>query len=339
MVPPPVCPSGHTSESTDYCDICGSPMASASAAGGGSAPAPTPAAPKPMGVVCPNCEVMNAPGALFCEACGYDYTTGTMPRPPEPSVLDLDTPLPDAPAGDAAPSVSAVETPAPLPDSGSGTPAPEAGATGSPPASEADPAAVASAAAALDIDAPAPQSQPSAPSAPPAPVSAVAPPAVAAPASTPSASAPGIGPDASGDTFEWVLEIWIDPEWYALQESPDPMPSAGLPDIIPLRKRSLLIGRPSRSRNIHPDIDCEPDTGISRRQAQLSTDGTRWFLEDLGSANGTFVAEASQGMPTDPIPTGRRYELDGDERIYLGAWTRLVLRRATPEELEAYASA
>lgn len=333
MVPPAVCPSGHTSESTDYCDICGSPMGSGGPGGGSPAPAPAPAEPKPMGVVCPNCEVMNAPGALFCEACGYDYTTGTMPRPPEPSVLDLDTPLPD----EAAQPVSAVEAPEPLPDDESGTPTPAAGDSGSPaPASAADPAAAASAAAALDIDAPAPQPSPSAS---PAPVSAVAPPAAASASGAPTGSIPEFGTDASGESFEWVLEIWIDPEWYALQESPDPMPSAGLPDIIPLRKRSLLIGRPSRSRNIHPDIDCEPDTGISRRQAQLTTDGTRWFIEDLGSANGTFVAEASQGMPTDPIPTGRRYELDGDERIYLGAWTRLVLRRATPEELEAYASA
>lgn len=331
---PPVCPSGHTSESTDYCDICGSPMGPSGSGSAAPAQASASAEPKPMGVVCPNCEVMNAPGALFCEACGYDYTTGTMPRPPEPSVLDLDTPLPDVPADDAAQPVSAVETPAPRPAGGSGTPDPEAAApTG--PASEADPAAAASAAAALDIDTPAPQPGPTTPP----PTAAVPPPAAAEAAVSSGAPASGAGAETSGDTFEWVLEIWIDPEWYALQESPDPMPSAGLPDIIPLRKRSLLVGRPSRSRNIHPDIDCEPDTGISRRQAQLTTDGTRWFIEDLGSANGTFVAEASQGMPTDPIPTGRRYELDGDERIYLGAWTRLVLRRATPEELEAYASA
>ena len=36
------------------------------------------------GVPCPNCETPNLPEALFCEACGYDFTTGTMPRPLAP---------------------------------------------------------------------------------------------------------------------------------------------------------------------------------------------------------------------------------------------------------------
>lgn len=184
----------------------------------------------------------------------------------------------------------------------------------------------------LDLDAPMPQRQ-----APHSAVPAPQPSAVDAPGEDPGGAVPAQEPES--DSFDWVLEVWVDPEWYALQDSPDPMPSAGLPDIMPLRKSTLLIGRPSRSRNIHPDIDCEPDTGISRRQAQLTTDGTRWFIEDLGSANGTFVAEASGAMPTTPIQPGRRRELSGDERIYLGAWTRLVLRRATPEEQEAYATA
>ena len=30
---------------------------------------------------CPNCGTDNPADALFCEACGYDFTTGTMPRP------------------------------------------------------------------------------------------------------------------------------------------------------------------------------------------------------------------------------------------------------------------
>ncbi len=30
---------------------------------------------------CPNCGADNSVDALFCENCGYDFTTGTMPRP------------------------------------------------------------------------------------------------------------------------------------------------------------------------------------------------------------------------------------------------------------------
>ncbi|MDN5727325.1 MAG: zinc ribbon domain-containing protein, partial [Propionibacteriales bacterium] len=88
-----ICPSGHQSEAEDYCDTCGAPIdpstqpapapaPSASAASGsmpsasGAPPATVSAQPQP----CPNCQVRNSPDALFCEACGYDFTTGSMPR-------------------------------------------------------------------------------------------------------------------------------------------------------------------------------------------------------------------------------------------------------------------
>jgi hypothetical protein len=185
---------------------------------------------------------------LFCEACGYDFTTGTMPRPPDAvpaSALDLDV----GSAGAAA------------------------GAAGSP-------------------------------QAPVAPAIAV----------------------------EWVAEVWVDPDWYEAQESEDPCPSPGLPAVIRLSLQSVLIGRPSASRNIHPDINCTGDPGVSRRQAQLTTDGQRWWIEDLQSSNGTYVGPASGPLPTEPVPAGQRRELAEDDRVYLGAWTRLVVRRATPEE-------
>ena len=36
--------------------------------------------------------------------------------------------------------------------------------------------------------------------------------------------------------------------------------------------------------------------------------------------------------PSDPVPPGQRRELSEDDRVYVGAWTRIVVRRATPEE-------
>jgi hypothetical protein len=274
------CPNGHASAADDYCDTCGAPIAAAStldapaAAGVGAERPATPAAPSSGGgepaaagaVTCPSCSTDNPAGSLFCEACGYDFTTGTMPRPPDgegaPSALDL---------GPAA------QAPAPAPDSA----APEA--TQSPDASSVAPA-------------------PTAPSvAPPVPV-------------------------------QWVTEVWVDPDWYDAQESEEACPSPGLPAVVPLSRRSVLVGRPSASRSIHPDIDCSGDIGVSRRQAQLTTDGQRWWVEDLQSANGTYVGAASGPLPTSPLPPGQRHELAEDDRIYLGAWTRLVVRRATPEE-------
>ncbi|MFI6673984.1 FHA domain-containing protein [Kribbella sp. NPDC050470] len=230
------CPSGHPSVSTDYCDVCGLPIGAAATPAAASVPAPAVAAPAgpaaPATQTCPNCSESAAADALFCESCGYDFTTGTMPRPA--SSLDLGTPPP----------------------------------------------------------------------VPPAPLG----------------------------TADWVVERWVDPDWYALQQSDDPCPSPGLPVVIPLTEKSVLIGRPSRSRNIHPEIDCGDDTGVSRRQAQLSTDGTRWWVEDLQSSNGTYVAPAAGPLPEDPIVPGQRRELNPDDRVYVGAWTRLVVRKATPEE-------
>jgi len=149
-----------------------------------------------------------------------------------------------------------------------------------------------------------------------------APPATAA---VPDSVAPPVA-------VEWVAEVWVDPDWYADQDSDEPCPSAGLPVVVPLRTQSLLIGRRSQSRNIHPEIECSSDVGVSRRQAQLTTDGQRWWVEDLQSSNGTYVGAASGPLPTDALPAGQRRELAEDDRIYVGAWTRIVVRRATPEE-------
>ncbi|TDW87743.1 FHA domain-containing protein [Kribbella pratensis] len=246
------CPSGHPSTSTDYCDVCGLPIPAGTPAGStdpAASAAPAAAAPDtsatpaasgaaPAGQLCPNCSDAASADALFCESCGYDFTTGTMPRPA--SSLDL--------------------------------------------------------------------------------------------SSGPARATPPATPSAPAALAEWVVERWVDPDWYAVQQSDDPCPSPGLPTVIPLTEKSLLIGRPSRSRGISPEIDCGDDTGVSRRQAQLTTDGQRWWVEDLQSSNGTYVASAAGPLPETPIIPGQRQELNPDDRVYVGAWTRLVVRKATPEE-------
>jgi hypothetical protein len=251
-----VCPNGHETTATDYCDVCGIAMpADAADSAGAGAPAQQAgdtvgvpvldgdASPADAGQACPNCGATNTPDALFCEACGYDFTTGTMPRK-------------EAPAAD-----------------GSSTPTDAGGAQ----------------------------------------------------------QDDNISPPLDTDT--WVAELWIDPQWYAEQSSPDPLPSAGPPAVVPLRHTSLLVGRESKSRGIHPDVDCGTDNGVSRRHAQLTTDGTRWWIEDLGSSNGTFVAGAVDPLPKTPIEVGVKHEVGADDRIYLGSWTRLVIRKAAPGEV------
>lgn len=240
------CPSGHESSADDYCDVCGLPIPADSPATQASpapeAPEPEQEAPDETTTACPNCQAANPPNALFCEACGYDFTTGSMPRPV-------------APTADPASSADSV----------------------------------------LDLDTP--------------------PPSVAPPLAE-----------------SWVAEVWIDPDWYADQESDDPLPSAGVPVVVPLRSASVLVGRTSRSRGIHPDIDLTSDNGISRRHCQLTTDGSRWWVEDLGSSNGTYLGATAGRLPGDPIPAGEKREIGPDGRVYLGAWTRIVIRRAQPGE-------
>jgi hypothetical protein len=55
----------------------------------------------------------------------------------------------------------------------------------------------------------------------------------------------------------------------------------------------LLIGRRDEQRGIYPDIDLGLDggydAGVSRRHAILSHKEGTYRVEDLGSANGTFV--------------------------------------------------
>jgi hypothetical protein len=94
-----------------------------------------------------------------------------------------------------------------------------------------------------------------------------------------------------------------------------------------------LVGRRSTSQNVRPDVDCGTDTGCSRRQAELTLQSGQWYVSDLDSANGTFVAPAGAPLPTEPITN--RVAVGPDDRIYVGAWTRIVVRPALAGEVEA----
>lgn len=344
-----ICPAGHTSKADDYCDLCGLPVTQGSDA--------VPAAPvrEAPGALCPHCGTNNAPDALFCEACGYDFTTGTMPRSATPSadVPPAQWSNPAIPEGDADrwssvsrpdglssradesdltwSSLSRPDEPAEA--SPDGEPDPRRSSSSNPDESaDASPDDLTPAPSPDELPAAASPAEPSPPPASPEP--AVSEPAASAPAPTPPSRRPL---QARPTSVEWVAEIWIDPDWYATQGATDALPSPGLPEVVPLRASSALIGRTSQSRNIHPDIDCALDSGVSRRHAQVSSDGSRWWIEDLESANGTFLGSSAGPLPTKPIGRGR-VEFAPDQRIYLGGWTRIVIRSATDDEKQAFNS-
>lgn len=240
------CPNGHQSGDPEWCDTCGAPIggASVNASPGAASPAvptSTPmeraaaAASSPMAssstaavmIDCPNCGLSNDSSNLFCEQCGYDFTTGQ--APPQPATVEP----PEEPAST------------------------------------------------LD------------------------------------------------STVKWVVVVEVDPVWFGLKGSlaDQPCPPASS-STVALSQRTALIGRSSQSRDIHPEIALEGDTGVSRRHAQLVRDGDEVSVIDLSSTNGTYVvpAGAEPTADTDAIQAGLPTQLHDGDRIYLGAWSRLTIR-------------
>ncbi|MFO7168525.1 MAG: FHA domain-containing protein [Chloroflexota bacterium] len=96
-------------------------------------------------------------------------------------------------------------------------------------------------------------------------------------------------------------------------------PSSGI-TLVVLRTRrriscepglEMLIGRQDTARGIEPDIDLGGDgghdAGVSRRHAMLSWRDGVCYIEDLSSANGTYL-NGKRLAPQVPTPLA-----DGDE--------------------------
>lgn len=128
-----------------------------------------------------------------------------------------------------------------------------------------------------------------------------------------------------GRTAHWHAVLTVDAAWYAVQDTPYQMPPEGRSTVVELTSDSAMLGRRSRSRGTTPDIDCSTDPGVSRRHAQFDLIDGRWYVEDLGSANGTYIAPAGAPLPEHPISVGRRVEVGPGDTVYLGAWTRLSI--------------
>ena len=370
-----LCPEGHRSESTDYCDTCGTPIGGQGDSGlgtGGSGGGGVPAADVSVEVeqaapdmsatqTCPHCGGLNVQDALFCEECGYDFTTGTPPMGSEPVAAPAVEDAPDA--EDASEEADAGQQPGadqPAPEEAPGgveNPPDEApGGEGDGDAPAADEATEPEQQNESESDQqhesesePRPEPEPEQqvePEPKPEPEQQVEPepeqPEPEQPAPEPQPEPAEARPPVRGRarhtppsrelTKTWVVELWVDPDWYAVQQTEEACPSVGLPDIVLLHRSSALVGRPSGSLGVRPEVDAGSDSAVSRRHAQLTNDGQRWWIEDLGSSNGTFVGPVGEPLPTTPLTPGQRVELDRDDRVYVGAWTRLVLRPATSSE-------
>lgn len=86
-------------------------------------------------------------------------------------------------------------------------------------------------------------------------------------------------------------------------------------DVVLPPAGELLVGRMDAMRGIFPDLDLTSDGGIekgvSRRHARIIQRSGRVYIEDVGSANGTFLND-QRLMPYLPYPLQ-----DGD-RVRVG---------------------
>jgi len=157
--------------------------------------------------------------------------------------------------------------------------------------------------------------------------------AAASPAPPVVADVPPVPADRMPETATWTATVTADRAYFDSVMAVDGPDSSGIkfppycPDRhFPLAGKEISIGRQSRSRGIHPDIDLlgpPEDPGVSHLHALLITqeDGT-WSIVDLDSANGTLVNDEQNPLRAN-VP---RSLTDGD-RVYIGAWTRITLRR------------
>jgi pSer/pThr/pTyr-binding forkhead associated (FHA) protein len=82
---------------------------------------------------------------------------------------------------------------------------------------------------------------------------------------------------------------------------------------FPLSDDESQIGRWDADGGIFPDVDLDaddPEAKVSRRHARIVRRNGQYYIEDLGSTNGTFINRGRRLLPGDRQPLR-----DGDEII------------------------
>ena len=266
----------------------------------------TPTAPaKPVGDdpqdsrECPDCHATSVGDVPFCGSCGYDFVTGVSAPPvvDEEAVEngDDDYPSPATQLQAAEPHEAYIT-----------------------PRRGADDVELPTTAEEVGLDPEDLQRRPDVPPpAPPAPEQEWV-----------AHETAGTLPPSREEDGEWVAEIWVDHAWAATRDSDQPVPEAGAPTVVPLTGgRTFVLGRTNLEQGLRPDLDVGHDAGVSVRHAQLTTDGRQWWVEDLDTSNGTYVTTVGLPLPERPLEQGVRVRIDQDDRVLLGGWTRLMLRR------------
>jgi hypothetical protein len=84
---------------------------------------------------------------------------------------------------------------------------------------------------------------------------------------------------------------------------------------FPITGIEANIGRWDADSGIFPDVDLDEDDAeakVSRRHARIVNHNSQFFIEDLGSTNGTFVNRGRRLLP------GKRHMLQNGDEIIVG---------------------
>jgi pSer/pThr/pTyr-binding forkhead associated (FHA) protein len=141
------------------------------------------------------------------------------------------------------------------------------------------------------------------------------------------------GPGYPQQPTTWTATIGPDRDYFMamMQRSGPEAAGLNLPAYSPEQQRTLsgnqlTIGRRRHSTGDTPDIDLSvppEDPGVSHQHAVLvqQPDGS-WAVVDQNSTNGTTVNGGEEPIqPFVPVPLQ-----DGD-RVHVGAWTTITIRR------------
>jgi pSer/pThr/pTyr-binding forkhead associated (FHA) protein len=84
---------------------------------------------------------------------------------------------------------------------------------------------------------------------------------------------------------------------------------------FPIAAGETNIGRWDADGGIFPDVDLDqddPEAKVSRRHARIIVENSQFYIEDLGSTNGTFINRGRRLLP------GNRHPLNNGDEIIVG---------------------
>lgn len=146
----------------------------------------------------------------------------------------------------------------------------------------------------------------------------------------------GTGPVAGTGPAEpaWSAVVSVDLDFFERMQFAGVEPPATAPEPVhvELPPTDILVGRHSESRGTFPEIDLgsifeavgATDPAVSSNHCRLHRGANGWTVTDLGSTNGTYVADE-----TDPLAAGTPMSLLPGTPIFVGAWTRIDLEEVS----------